>query len=90
MLNLDAAEKLMTGFWSKSERKKSDIGAPYVVYKWSGVYTRYTLLLNLGVDKTNPMILSYETNTDTPDPDAVMNDLGKRLSKPVDETGSID
>jgi cell division septation protein DedD len=64
-LRLKEAEELMSGIWSKTaiQKKGSD---RFVVYSWTGVYQSYIILLKIGVDESNPLVVAYELNSETP------------------------
>ena len=79
-ITLDKAEQMMfltvPPMWTKSDIKSNlEAGLQmgerysYVVYNWQGVILNYRILLN--VETVNegeaPMVLSYATNTDTPE-----------------------
>jgi|GEM_PF-1941289 hypothetical protein len=63
-LNLNDAEELMSGFWSKSPIQKKN-HERFIVYSWTGVYQHYSVLLNLGADDSNPIVMGYELNSET-------------------------
>ena len=63
-LNLNEAEELMSGFWSKEPIREKN-HERYVVYSWTGVYQNYRVLLNLGADESNPIVMGYELNSET-------------------------
>ena len=60
-LNLNDAEELMSGFWSKSPIQEKN-HERFVVYSWTGVYQNYSILLDVGADSTNPLVLGYKLN----------------------------